>query len=65
MLKVVRLALRNLTRYGRRTALTGALIVIGVVAVLLFVAVTGSFKTLMVGQITDSYLGSMQVHRRG
>jgi putative ABC transport system permease protein len=65
MLKVVRLAVRNLTRYGRRTALTGALIVIGVVAVLLFVAVTGSFKTLMVGQITDSYLGSLQVHRRG
>jgi putative ABC transport system permease protein len=65
MLKVVRLAVRNLTRYGRRTALTGALIVIGVVAVLLFVAVTGSFKTLMVGQITDSFLGHLQVHRRG
>src|SRR3990172_9518878 len=65
MLKVVRLAVRNLTRYGRRTALTGAVIVIGVVAVLLFVAVTGSFKTLMVGQITDSYLGHLQVHRRG
>jgi putative ABC transport system permease protein len=65
MLKVVRLAVRNLTRYGRRTALTGALIVIGVAAVLLFVAVTGSFKTLMVGQITDSYLGHLQVHRRG
>jgi putative ABC transport system permease protein len=65
MLKVLRLALRNLMRYGRRTALTGALIVIGVVAVLLFVAVTGSFKVLMVGQITDSYLGDLQVHRRG
>jgi putative ABC transport system permease protein len=65
MLKVVRLAVRNLTRYGRRTALTGALIVIGVVAVLLFVAVTGSFKSLMVGQITDSFLGHLQVHRRG
>jgi putative ABC transport system permease protein len=63
--KVVRIAVRNLTRYGRRTALTGALIVIGVVAVLLFVAVTGSFKTLMVGQITDSYLGHLQVHRKG
>jgi putative ABC transport system permease protein len=65
MLRVVRLAVRNLTRYARRTALTGALIVIGVVAVLLFVAVTGSFKTLMVGQITDSFLGHLQVHRRG
>jgi putative ABC transport system permease protein len=65
MLKVLRLAVRNLTRYGRRTALTGALIVIGVVAVLLFVAVTGSFKTLMIGQITDSFLGSLQIHRKG
>lgn len=65
MLKVLRLAIRNLARYGRRTALTGTLIVIGVVAVLLFVAVTGSFKTMMVGQITDSYLGHLQVHLRG
>jgi putative ABC transport system permease protein len=65
MLKVVRLAVRNLTRYGRRTALTGGLIVIGVVAVLLFVAVTGSFKSLMIGQITDSFMGHLQVHRRG
>lgn len=65
MVKVLKLAARNLTRYGRRTALTGSLIVIGVVAVLLFVAVSGSFKALMIGQITDSFLGHVQVHRKG
>jgi putative ABC transport system permease protein len=34
-------------------------------AVLLFIAVSGSFKGLIVGQITDSMLGHLQVHRRG
>jgi putative ABC transport system permease protein len=35
------------------------------VAVLLFVSVSGSFKSLIVGQITDSMIGHLQVHRRG
>ncbi len=65
MSKVLNLAARNLLRYRRRTALTSLLIIIGVMAVLLFVAITGSFKNLMVGQITDSFVGHMQVHRRG
>jgi len=65
MNKVIKLAARNLLRYRRRTALTSLLIIIGVVSVLLFVAVTGSFKSLMIGQITDSFLGHLQIHRRG
>ncbi len=65
MLKVMKFAARNLLRYRRRSALTSLLIVIGVVAVLLFVAITGSFKEMMIGQITDSMLGHLQVHRRG
>jgi putative ABC transport system permease protein len=65
MLKVLRIAARNLSRYRRRTLLTLALIVIGMVAVLLFIAIAGSFKSLMVGQITDSILGHLQVHRKG
>jgi putative ABC transport system permease protein len=65
MLKVLELAARNLARYWRRTLLTAGLIILGVVAVLLFVAVSGSFKGLIVGQITDSMLGHLQVHRRG
>jgi putative ABC transport system permease protein len=59
------LAGRNLARYGRRTLLTAGLIVLGIVAVLLFVSISGSFKSLIVGQITDSMLGHLQVHRRG
>lgn len=65
MLDVIRIAGRNLSRYRRRTMLTLLLIVIGMVAVLLFIAVTGSFKAMMVGQITDSVIGHLQVHRKG
>jgi len=65
MLKILKLATRNLARYWRRTLLTSGLIILGVVAVLLFIAVSGSFKSLIVGQITDSMLGHLQVHRRG
>lgn len=65
MLKVLKIAVRNLARYGRRTLLTSGLIVLGIAAVLLFIAVAGSFKDLVTGQITDSMLGHLQVHRRG
>jgi putative ABC transport system permease protein len=65
MAKILKLAARNLARYWRRTLLTSGLVILGVVAVLLFVAVSGSFKGLIVGQITDSMLGHLQVHRRG
>jgi putative ABC transport system permease protein len=62
---VLRIAVRNLLRYWRRTLLTTVLIAIGVVAVLLFVSLAGSFRAMMVGQITDSMLGHLQVHRKG
>jgi len=65
MFDVIAIASRNLLRYRRRTLLTLLLIVIGMLAVLLFVAVAGSFKSMMVGQITDSVLGHLQVHRKG
>jgi len=65
MLNVLKIAARNLARFGRRTFLTAALITVGIVAVLLFVATTGSFKTIMVGQFTDALLGHLEVHRRG
>jgi putative ABC transport system permease protein len=65
MFDVLAIATRNLLRYRRRTLLTLLLIVIGMVAVLLFIAVAGSFKSMMIGQITDSLLGHVQVHRKG
>lgn len=65
MSNVMKLAARNLMRYRRRTLLTSTLIVLGVVAVLTFVGESGSFKNMMVGTITDSMLGHLQVHRKG
>ena len=59
------LAARNLFRYKRRTLLTSMLITLGVVSVLLFISISGSFKSLMVGQITDSMLGHVQIHKKG
>jgi putative ABC transport system permease protein len=65
MLNVLKIAIRNLTRFGRRTLLTSSLITLGIVGVLLFIAVSGSFKTIMVGQFTDAMLGHLEVHRKG
>ena len=60
-----KIAIRNLRRYRRRTILTSSLVTIGVIFVLVFVGVSGSFKNMMIGQMTDSMLGHMQVHRKG
>ncbi len=65
MVDILRIASRNLWRYQRRTFLTTLLISLGIVAVLLFVGIAGSFKALIVGQITDSMLGHLEVHRKG
>lgn len=65
MFRLVKIALRNLFRYKRRTILTMSLITIGVAFVLVFVSVTASFKAMMVGEITDSMLGHIQVHKKG
>ena len=63
--KLFKIALRNLRRYKRRSLLTISLIAFGVVFVLVFVAVTASIKDFMIAQITDSYLGDLQIHRAG
>jgi len=60
-----KIAIRNLRRYKRRTLLTASLVMIGVIFVLLYISVSGSFKNMMVGQITDSMLGHLEVHRKG
>ncbi|OGA55543.1 MAG: ABC transporter substrate-binding protein [Betaproteobacteria bacterium RIFCSPLOWO2_12_FULL_65_14] len=65
MLNILKIAIRNLARFGRRTLLTSSLITLGIVGVLLFVAVSGSFKSIMIGQFTDSMLGHLEVHRKG
>jgi putative ABC transport system permease protein len=60
-----KIAFRNLLRYKRRTLLTASLVTIGVIFVLLFISISGSFKNMMVGQMTDSMLGHLEVHRKG
>jgi len=60
-----KIAIRNLMRYRRRTMLTASLVAIGIIFVLVFSAAAGSFKNLIVGQITDSMLGHIQIHRKG
>jgi putative ABC transport system permease protein len=57
--------LRNLMRYKRRTLLTSLLITLGLLMVILFSGLAGSFKEMMIGQITDSNLAQMQIHKKG
>ena len=65
MFNLFKIAMRNLIRYKRRTLLTASLITLGVVFVIVFVSISGSFKAMMIGQITDSMLGHLQIHRKG
>jgi len=65
MFDLFKIAIRNLLRYKRRTLLTVSLVTIGVVSVLVFISVSGSFKNMMIGQITDSFLGHIQIHKKG
>src|SRR5664280_2196060 len=65
MRNLFKIAIRNLMRYKRRTMLTASLISIGVIFVLTFTAVTTSFKNMMIGEITDSMLGHVQIHKKG
>jgi len=65
MLNILKIALRNLARFHRRTLLTSTLITLGIIAVLLFMATAGSFKAMMIGQFTDAVLGHIEVHRKG
>ena len=65
MIRIFKIALRNLLRYKRRTMLTSLLITFGIVLVILFSGLAGSFKSMMIGQITDSNLSQMQIHKKG
>jgi putative ABC transport system permease protein len=63
--KVFKIALRNLFRYKRRTLLTTSLIAVGVILVIVFGGVAGSFKNGVIGILTDSNLAHIQIHKRG
>ncbi len=65
MNNIIKISYRNLLRNHRRTLLTASLITLGVVFVLVYTALAGSFKNYMIGQITDSMLGHLQIHKKG
>jgi putative ABC transport system permease protein len=60
-----KIAIRNLFRYKRRTLQTVSLIAIGVIFVLGYISISGSFKNMIIAQITGSMIGDLQVHRKG
>jgi len=65
MKNIFKIAIRNLLRYKRRTMMTSLLIILGVVLVIVFSGVSVSFKSMMIGSITDSMLGHLQFHKKG
>ncbi len=65
MNNILKISFRNLKRNSRRTLLTASLITLGVIFVLLYTALSTSFKSYMVGQITDSVMGHIQIHKKG
>ncbi|RLA73527.1 MAG: ABC transporter permease [Epsilonproteobacteria bacterium] len=64
-MNILKISYRNLLRNSRRTILTASLITLGVVFVLVYTAMAGSFKNYMIGQITDSMMGHIQIHKKG
>ncbi|MEA3228155.1 MAG: FtsX-like permease family protein [Campylobacterota bacterium] len=65
MKNIIKISFRNLLRSSRRTMLTASLITIGVMFVLVYASLSGSFKSYMVSQVTDSMLGHIQIHKKG
>ncbi len=65
MTDIFKIAVRNLLRYRRRSLMTSLLIVIGLVLVIVFSGISGSFKNMMIGMLTDSMLGHLQIHKKG
>jgi putative ABC transport system permease protein len=62
---IFKIALRNLFRYKRRTFLTTSLIAIGVILVIGFGGIAGSFKNGVIGILTGSNLADIQIHKNG
>ncbi|MBZ0199727.1 MAG: FtsX-like permease family protein [Ignavibacteriaceae bacterium] len=65
MKNLIKIAIRNLFRYKRRTILTSSLIAFGVILVIVFGGLAIAFKSQMIGIITNTSLGDMQIHKKG
>lgn len=65
MKNILKIAWRNLFRYTRRTVLTGSLIAIGVILMVVFSGVGRTFTAEVIGMLTNSSLGDLQIHSAG
>ncbi|MBF0440747.1 MAG: ABC transporter permease [Oligoflexales bacterium] len=62
---LIKLAFRNLFRQRRRTVLTGASLIVGFVFLSMSIAVMHGSYNSIIEMFTKSYVGHVQVHRRG
>jgi putative ABC transport system permease protein len=62
---VFKIAWCNLSRYKRRTLLTGSLIAIGVILVIVFSGVGSSFTNHIIGLLVNTSVGNLQIHKKG
>jgi len=65
MRNLIIIAFRNLFRNKRRTLLTSSLISFGVIIVVVFGGLAISFKSQMVGVLTNTAMGDLQIHAKG
>ena len=65
MKNIIKIAWRNLLRYERRTLLTSSLIAVGVALVIIFSGIGNSFRSEVIGILTNSNLGDFQIHKKG
>ena len=64
-MNIIKIAIRNLFRFKRRTALTSFLIVLGVALVIVFGGVGNSFKSEVIDSLTGTSIGDIQLHKKG
>lgn len=65
MINIIKIAIRNLLRYTRRTLLTSTLIALGVTLVIVFSGIGAAFKGEIIGALTEANLGDIQIHKKG
>ena len=65
MSRFLSLAVRNVTRNRRRSAITLGAILFGVAVVLLLTGFAEGFVTLMVEDVVEGRTGAIQIHKKG
>ncbi len=65
MLRLLRIAVRNLSRNRRRTLLAALAIVIGVGSMVVFRGFVNGMREMILSNLIDGQSGALQIHRRG